>query len=211
MTSLLDCPRLTWSLGCTGSLAADGPAQNLDGPVGDDLVRVHIGRRARPGLENVDGKMIVPLALDDLVGRLLDGVGQLVVQQSQRRVGPGRRPLDDAQRPNELPRHAQPADLEVVDGSLRLRPVVRVRGNAHFTHGIRFNPYRQLFVHLQRNSERRTQRRLFSIPASILHGAPTWPPPGGLRPDPGTPIALYHGPPKRAWSPFPGIFRNYPV
>ncbi len=56
----------------------DALAHNLRGAVGDDLVGVHVRRRARPGLEHVDGELVVELAGDDFVGGLDDAV-RLVV------------------------------------------------------------------------------------------------------------------------------------
>jgi len=47
--------------------------------------------------------VIVQLALDDLVGRLDDGLGDFRVQLAQRQIGLGGRALDDAQGPT-MPR-----------------------------------------------------------------------------------------------------------
>ena len=48
MTSLEDWPMLTWSFGWTGLLEPSSPSEDLDGPVGDHLVGVHVGGGADP-------------------------------------------------------------------------------------------------------------------------------------------------------------------
>ena len=66
-----DCDMLTWSLGWTGALDPISPAGELDGPVGDDLVGVHVGLGTAPGLPDVEGELVVELAVGHLVGGLL--------------------------------------------------------------------------------------------------------------------------------------------
>ena len=53
---------------------ADVAAHDLGGPVGDDLVGVHIGRGAGAGLEDVEDEVVIKLAVDDLLGSLNDGI-----------------------------------------------------------------------------------------------------------------------------------------
>jgi hypothetical protein len=48
-------------------LRAHLPAEDLGRAVGDDLVGVHVRARARPGLEHVDGEVLVELAVGDLL------------------------------------------------------------------------------------------------------------------------------------------------
>jgi hypothetical protein len=55
-----DCDAFTWSFGCTGR-RRQVVAEQLLGPVRDDLVDVHVRRGARPGLEHVDGEVHVEL------------------------------------------------------------------------------------------------------------------------------------------------------
>src|SRR5690606_33527997 len=61
-------------VGMNGAPGAQGAAQNLVGPVGDDLVGVHVGGRAGPGLENVQGEVVVQAPVDDLLAGLDDGL-----------------------------------------------------------------------------------------------------------------------------------------
>ena len=52
-------------------------AEQLDGPVGDHLIGVHVGRGAGAGLKNVQHKFPVPLSLRHLLGGLGDGPGHV--------------------------------------------------------------------------------------------------------------------------------------
>ena len=67
MTSLLLCPMLTSSLGWIGALAP------LAGKMRDDLVGIHVGTGAGPGLKDIHGKLLIVLALGHLQRRRLDG------------------------------------------------------------------------------------------------------------------------------------------
>ena len=82
MTSLEDWPRLTWSLGWT-SFGSALAAQQLGGPVGDDLVGVHVGGGAGAGLEDVDHELVVEAALGHLRRRPGDGLGDARLQEAQ--------------------------------------------------------------------------------------------------------------------------------
>ena len=88
--SLVLCPMLTWSLGWIGLSGREAvAAEQLDRPVGDHLVGVHVARRARAGLKHVDRKLVVELAVGHFAGRgeqgfdlafaqrVLAGAGQL--------------------------------------------------------------------------------------------------------------------------------------
>ena len=65
-------------VGVNRLLGTDFAAQRFDGEVGDDLVDVHIGGGAGPGLEDVDGKVLfADLALGDFKGGVGDGLAIL--------------------------------------------------------------------------------------------------------------------------------------
>lgn len=66
-------------VGMDGLLAAHGAAQDLDGPVGDDLVGVHVGLRAGAGLPDHEGEVVEVLQVGHLGGGLLDGLADLFV------------------------------------------------------------------------------------------------------------------------------------
>jgi hypothetical protein len=61
-------------VGVDGVLGAELSAQDLHGPVGDDLVGVHVGRGPRAGLEDVQHELVVQSSLYDLLGGGDDGV-----------------------------------------------------------------------------------------------------------------------------------------
>ena len=56
-------------------LRPPGLPEQFRGAVGDDLVGVHVARRARAGLEDVDREVLVELALGDAGGGVADGAG----------------------------------------------------------------------------------------------------------------------------------------
>ena len=85
MVSLVLCPMLTWSLGCTGVVGAFLPAKRDVGEVGDDLVGVHVVRGAGTGLEAVHDKLGVVFAGNDGIGGLEDGVRQLRIEPASPR------------------------------------------------------------------------------------------------------------------------------
>ncbi len=51
-------------------------AEEFDGAVGNDFVGVHVGRGARPGLENIEDEFGVPFAVGDFFSGLGDDLGQ---------------------------------------------------------------------------------------------------------------------------------------
>ena len=108
-------------------LAAAAGAGQLVGPTGDDLVGVHVGLRARPGLEDDQRELAVEPAVDDLLGGSLDRVGLVGGKLAELEVRPGRAQLEDPQGPDDRPAPGEPADPdpEVFDRPLGLRaPVV---------------------------------------------------------------------------------------
>ena len=112
----------------------------LGGQSGDDLVGVHVARRARPGLEDVDGEVLVPVAAGDLVGGGDDGVGDVAVEHTQLGVdGRGRR-LDAGKRLDVGPLERRTADREVLDRALCLGAPLGVLGNAHLAHRVVLDP-----------------------------------------------------------------------
>ena len=72
-------------------LRPDHPAGELDGAVGDDLVGVHVGLRARPGLEHDQRELTVELAVDDLLGGPDDQVDLVGAVAGPARRWPGPR------------------------------------------------------------------------------------------------------------------------
>ena len=136
MTSFDDWQRLTWSLGWTGRPRAQHAAEQLDRPVADHLVGVHVGRGAAPGLEDVDHELTVELSVGHLLGGLRDRLAEPALEQPELDVDDRRLTLDQAQRPDEVAREAQRADREVEPGPHGAGTVVGVRGNLELAHRV---------------------------------------------------------------------------
>jgi hypothetical protein len=68
-------------VGVDGLLGAALTAQDLDGPVGDHLVGVHVGGRPRAGLEDIDHELAVVAAIHHFLRRLHDGRAKPGVEQ----------------------------------------------------------------------------------------------------------------------------------
>jgi hypothetical protein len=120
-------------------LASDFAPHNLDGSIADDFVGIHVRRRATTGLEDVDDKLIVVIALHHFPGGLLDGVSPIRIELAHLLVGPGRGPFHQTDRPDE----GSP-EPPVTDGKVFLRTnglcsVISVLGHLNFTETVRFN------------------------------------------------------------------------
>jgi len=75
----------------------------------------------------------VQLALHDLLACLDDRLSDLRIEEAELHVCLGRRHLDQAERIEEAPTEADPADREIFDGPLRLGAPVGVLGDFQFT------------------------------------------------------------------------------
>jgi hypothetical protein len=70
-------------VGVDGVLRAELSAQDLDGPVGDDLVRVHVGRGPRTRLEDVEHELVVQRSRYYLLRGGDDGFLQVLVEAAE--------------------------------------------------------------------------------------------------------------------------------
>ena len=136
--SLVLCPMLTWSLGWIGLVGQEAiAAGQLDGPIGDHLVGVHVAGRAGAGLVDVDGKLgrrSVPRPLrgrrpagprpGDRSAAVLAAAGQL----AQIAVGDGGGQFDQPQSVDQLRGQRLAGDGEILHGPLRLGAVVSLGG-----------------------------------------------------------------------------------
>ena len=104
--------------------AAYFPPQNFNGPVGNNLITIHIGGCSRSSLKNIHRKLIIKLPLYYLVCCLDDGVSHLLGEKAQLEVDPRRSPFDHTQSADEFPRKSQTADWEVLHCPLGLGPIV---------------------------------------------------------------------------------------
>ena len=119
-------------------LGAALAAEEFVGAVGDHLVEVHVGLRARPGLPHHQREMIVELALDDLARGADDGAGTALVEKSEVAVGFGCGELDDAERMDDCDRHAILADAEILPRAFGLRAPIAVGGDLDRSEAIGF-------------------------------------------------------------------------
>lgn len=126
---------LTWSFGWTGFFEPSSPPRisiarfemtcaeacqrrcSCRRTAGTDLVDVHVGLGAGTGLEDDEGKVLhANLAGDDLIGGLLDGVADLLVE-AVGHVDLGGGALEDGKGLDEGERHALglAANVKVLD------------------------------------------------------------------------------------------------
>src|ERR1700756_1451625 len=87
----------------------------------DDLVRVHVARRAGAGLEHVDRELRVLLAPRNAARGLGDRAGNVTVENAKRAVDGCRGGLDRAERSDQRTVDRLPGQREVVDRALGLR------------------------------------------------------------------------------------------
>ena len=114
----------------------------LNGAIGDHLVRVHVGLRARTGLENYQRELVVPFAVNDFLRRANDQIHFLFGKLAEFAVGESAAFLQHAQGSDHLPSPAESlhADDEVQKGPLRLCAPQPMRWNFHLSHRILFHP-----------------------------------------------------------------------
>ena len=123
-------------VGVHGLLGALLPAEHLDGAVGDHLVGVHVGLRARARLPDGEREVLVELAFGHFLSRLDDGLADLRVEPAERHVGLGGRPLDDAERAHDRQRLLFPADFEIAERALSLCAPILVGGDLEGAEGV---------------------------------------------------------------------------
>ena len=119
-------------------------AGQLDRPIGDHLVDVHVRRGAGAGLVDVDRELVVELALGDFAGSGKQGLDLLVAQGvlaragqlAQVAVGHGGGPLHQGEGMDQLAGHGLAGDGEVFHGPLRLGPEIGLGRQADFAQGV---------------------------------------------------------------------------
>ena len=119
-------------------LVAACAAEELDCPVGNHLVGVHVRRGAGTGLKNVHRELRIQFSIDHFLGCFLDGLGNVPGQETETGIGRGGKFLDEPQRPNKFSWKAQLTDRKVLDGTGGLRAVVGIRRHLHRAHRISF-------------------------------------------------------------------------
>ena len=118
-------------------LADAAPPSSSRGAVGEHLVHVHVGLRARAGLPDDERELAVVLAGEHLVGGGDDGVGLLRGRACRgRRLTTARAALDPGQRADQLGRHLLGRDVEVLQRALGLRAPEAVGGDLDLAEGV---------------------------------------------------------------------------
>ena len=112
--------------------------EDLDGPVGDNLVRVHVGLGSGPGLPDDEGEVVVAFALDDFLRGPDDCIAGSGFEGSVVDVCLCGGLLDDSERADERDGQGFVAYLEVAERALRLRAPVLVGGDFQGSEGITF-------------------------------------------------------------------------
>ena len=117
---------LQWSLGWTGSFDPISPPSISMARLAITSLAFMLDWVPDPVCQTTSGKVVVELAVDDLLRGLDDGVGQPHVQLAAFLVGLGAGALDHAERADDGQGLFLPADGEVQDRPLRLRAPVLV-------------------------------------------------------------------------------------
>ena len=81
-------------IGMNGGVAPPGASQKLVGPVGKDLITVHVVGGSGAGLVDIDDEMLAVFPGENLVGGGDDGVGMSRLEPTGRLVGHRRRSFD---------------------------------------------------------------------------------------------------------------------
>ena len=115
-------------------------SEELQRPVGDHFVGVHVGRGAGAALHHVDHELLPEFPGAQFLAGPDDGAGDRGVEQPQFEVGHGGALLDIGQSPDQLRKEAEPhaADVEVLHGAHGLHAEIILRRDVHFAQQIVF-------------------------------------------------------------------------
>ena len=114
-------------------------AGDFDGAVGDDLVHVHVGLGAAAGLPDAQRELVVELAGDDFVGGLHDQLGFVGGKLAQILIHQRAGFFEHAKGADQLRRHGVAANVEMQQGTLRLRAPVNIRRDFDLSHAVGFD------------------------------------------------------------------------
>jgi hypothetical protein len=106
-------------------------AHQLESAIRDDLVRVHVRRRSRATLEDVEAELIVELALAQLGTRALDREKDVLLELAAVEVRAGGRGLHHGQGLDEVGIEVElhSGDVKILERASRLDAVVRFGGD----------------------------------------------------------------------------------
>ncbi len=136
--SLLDCPRLTSSLGWTGVPAPRPVPASSSARLAITSLAFMLLCVPLPVWNTTRGNSASSAPSMTSVGGARDELGLVLRQPAELLVGPRRRQLEHAERPDHAAAPAEPlrADGEVLQRALRLRAPVALRRDAHLAHAV---------------------------------------------------------------------------
>ena len=114
-------------------------SQDLNGPVGDDLIGIHVGRGSRAALDGIHDKLVVKLTGDNLVTCLKDGLPDVLIQHIGRHIRHGSGFFDLCQVVDEYRVKGPSGDVKIVLCPQGLHPIVGFCGDFQRSYGIRFD------------------------------------------------------------------------
>ena len=127
-------------------LGPSDTASDLDRPVGDDLVDVHVRLGARAGLPDTQRELIIELPGCHLFGRLDDQCRRGLVHLAEVTVDHGRGLLEHPKGVDQGVGHGVVGDGEVMEGSSRLGPPVALLGDLDRPHAVSFGPHAHRWI-----------------------------------------------------------------
>ena len=139
-TSLVDWPRLTWSLGWTRVYDPRGSPRISAARLAITSFAFMLWDVPAPAWYTSTTNWSRSRPRENLVGGFDDRARDGGLEAPERSVGFGRRLLDEDGRGDEIGGRAQAADLEVLDGARGLDAVVRAGRNLQLAERIALNP-----------------------------------------------------------------------
>ncbi len=127
-------------VGVDGRTRTFGSVQVLDGPVGDDLVGVHVSGCAGTRLEYVHDELVIEVAIGDLARGGDYRLGYIAGEKAKFVVDLRRGELDGGYRVYEGTPESEVADGEVEDGAHGVRAVVGIHRDVELAHGVALQP-----------------------------------------------------------------------
>ena len=106
------------------TIAAETVTQQLPRAIGQHLVDVHIGGSSGAALDGVADKLLVPAALDQLIGGLTDGLTLIFLQETGLHITDGGSLLDLCQTDNHLGVDGLPSNMEVLLSPQTLNAII---------------------------------------------------------------------------------------
>ena len=124
-------------------------AQQLNGPVRDDLIGIHIDGGTRTALNGIYNELLMELTGQDLVAGLYNGIRNVLVQEVYFTVDNGCGLFNISQAVDNFRMHVQPGNMEVFGSPEGLYAIINVLGNILCADGVLF--YTKIIGHIFHN------------------------------------------------------------